>query len=158
MNTTPLTLETVLGYAVRLEEMGARFYRTWAERADRDDLKKFFRFLAEEETGHQKIFEGLRDRAGAAEQEPAPSEGAYDAHFRDMTSAILFNDEEVAAVHSLAGALALAKKQEMDAQLFYTDLLMYLSADALDMVRRIIEEEDSHFQKLSALEKKLFGR
>ena len=59
------------------------------------------------------------------------------------------------SVKDLASAIELAKKQEVDAQLFFSDLIKYLSKENVDTVKRIIIEERNHFDKLSALEKKL---
>lgn len=155
MRTTPLTLESLLDFAIRLEELGEEFFLKWAENADSDELKKFFRFLAEEEAGHKKAFEDLRKKADSTETENSQSQDEYEAHFRVLTDTILYSEREMESVETLAEAVALAKKQELDAQLFFSDLVMYLPADAVEIVRRIIAEENNHFDKLSALESKL---
>jgi rubrerythrin len=156
MKTTPLTLESLLNYAIRLEALGEEFFLKWAEKADSDELKKFFRFLAEEEAGHRRVFEDLRNTVVSSESGNPESQEEYEAHFRVLTETILYSEKEMEAVKTLAEAVALAKKQELDAQLFFSDLVMYLPADAVGVVRRIIAEENRHFDRLSALEDKLF--
>lgn len=94
-----LNITKLIDFAIRLKDSGEAFFNKWAEKAGTDELKIFFRLLAE--------------------------------------------------------AIELAKKQEVDAQLFFSDLIKYLPGEYVDTVKQIIVEERNHFTRLSTLEEKL---
>ena len=151
-----LSIEKLLDFAIRLEEIGEKFFMEWAEKAESDDVKKFFRFLAEEESEHKKIFKKLREKTGVIQNNDIKIQEEHIDFFDTFANTILFNEKEMNSVKNLAEAIELAKKQEVDAQLFFSDLIKYLSKENIDTVKQIIEEELNHFDKLVKLENKLF--
>jgi len=157
MTDTLLSIEKLLDFAIRLEEIGEKFFMKWAEKAESDDVRKFFRFLAEEESEHKKTFENLREKTGVIKNKDIKIQEEHDDFFDTFANTILFNEKEMNSVKDLAEAIELAKKQEVDAQLFFSDLIKYLSKENVDTVKQIIEEERNHFDKLAKLENRLFN-
>jgi rubrerythrin len=149
-----LSVEQLLDQAVMLETRGEEFFRGWIGKTNSGDLDKFFALLSDEEALHKKRFEALKktiqDDSFAGE---IPAEHAD--YFKTLADDILFNTEETKAVDSLQSALELAKKQELDSILFYTDIQTYLPEGHEEVFKEIINEERKHYVKLTELEKKL---
>ena len=150
-----LNIKKLLDFAVQLEVIGEKFFGHWAVKADTDELKKFFRFLAEEESNHKKTFEELKQKVAVTKIDIPENQEGFEDDFEIFASTILYNEREMETVKDLAAAIALAKKQEVDAQLFFSDLIKYLPGEYVDIVKQIINEERNHFTKLSTLEEKL---
>ena len=53
---------------------------------------------------------------------------------------------------NLPAAIELAKKQEMDAQLFYADLKKYLALEHQEIIDKIIIQEEDHLARLEKIE------
>ena len=149
-----LSIGQLLEYAVQVEERGELFFREWAKKAASDELKKIFEVLAEEESSHKKTFTDLKDDIGDNPADVAVP-GAYDEYLRMFTEEILFPDEEAIAAESLHDAVELAKKQELNSILFYSEMRMYLPGGHDGVIKKIIDEERKHYVKLTVLEKKL---
>lgn len=149
-----LSVEQLLEQAVLLETRGEEFFREWIGKTNSGDLDKFFTFLADEEALHKETFETLKQKIeGDSPAGEIPAEHAD--YFRTLADEILFNTEEAKAVDSLQGAIELAKKQELDSILFYTDIQTYLPEGHEEVLTTIINEERKHYVKLAELEKKL---
>ena len=157
MIDTLLDIEKLLDFAIRLEELGEEFFTRWAKQAKTDGVEKFFKFLAEEESEHKKTFEILKKKTGLISNKDVQLQKDYREYFESFASTILYNEKEMEAVEDLPMAIKLAKKQETDAQLFFTDLIKYVSPEHNNIIKQIIDEEVKHFDKLVTLENKLFG-
>jgi rubrerythrin len=152
-----LSIHKLLEYAVQLEDRGEKFFLEWAEKADSDALKKFFKLLAEEEGSHLKIFQELLERVGAREEESMlPVE--FNDYFETFTELLSVNEEEMKKTHELQAAIELAKKMELDALLFFTEIKNFLHIKYEAIIQQIIAEERQHFTKLSELGKKMFEK
>lgn len=149
-----LGIGQLLEYAVQVEEKGELFFREWAGKAASDDLKKIFELLAEEESIHKKTFENLKDGIGDDSADGVVP-GEYDDYLRLFTEEILFAHEEAKAAAGLHDAVELAKKQELNSILFYSEMRTYLPKGHDGVIKKIIDEERKHYVKLSSLEKKL---
>ena len=79
----------------------------------------------------------------------------YSDYLDEFANDILFNEKEIEMIKNLKDAIEIAKKQELDAMLFYTDIKNHVSAEYTEVVEKIISEERKHFKKLSDLQKKL---
>lgn len=157
MIDTMLDIEKLLDFAVQLESLGEEFFSRWAKQAKNEGVRKFFKFLAEEESEHKKIFENLKKELVLIQDKEKTLHDGYKEYFKSFATTILYNEKEMAAVKNLPAAIKLAKKQETDAQLFFADLIKYVLPEHQDIIKKIIEEEARHFKKLIALEKKLFN-
>ena len=149
-----LSIEQLLEQAVILETRGEEFFRNWVGKTNSDDLDKFFAFLADEESQHKENFETLKKKIiGNSPMKEIPAE--HVDYFRTLADDILFNNEEVKTIDNLLSAIELAKKQELDSILFYTDIQTYLPEGHEEIFNNIINEERNHYVKLAELEKKL---
>ena len=151
---TLLNINKLLQFAVELEDRGVKFYETWAEQTDTDELKMVFLLLAEEEKHHKELFSKI------AVVHKDPDKGLeiseeYSEYLDRFANEILFNENDINMVKNLNDAIEVAKKQELDAMLFYTDIKNHVSAEYTDAVEQIISEERKHFKKLGDLQTKL---
>lgn len=151
---TLLNINRLLQFAVQLEERGEKFYENWAENTENDELKMLFLLIADEEKLHKELFSKL------AINHKDPDKGfeitkEYSEYLDEFANEILFNEKELDTIKNLRDALEIAKKQELDAMLFYTDIKNHVSAEYTEVVEKIISEERKHFKKLSDLQKKL---
>ena len=149
-----LDIDKLLEFAVRLEDKGQKFYLEWAGQVDAESVRTFFKMIAEEENLHKNTFEELRAEVQAGPSGDEPQE-EYEDYFRTFADYIVFSDTEMKTIKDLGMAIELAKKQELDAILFYTDLRKFLAEEHQDILKRIVDEERKHFVKLSDLQKKL---
>lgn len=151
---TLLNINKLLQFAVQLEERGVKFYEEWADMAETDELKMVFLMLADEENNHVEKF----SKIAVAHKDPDKGmeiSEEYAEYLDQFASDILFNKEDIAMVGNLKDAIEVAKKQELDAMLFYSDIKNHVSADYIGAVEQIIAEERKHFTKLGDLQKKL---
>jgi len=151
---TLLNINKLLQFAVDLEERGVKFYETWAEQTDTDELKMIFLLLAEEEKHHKELFSNI----AVAHKDPDKGleiSEEYSEYLDQFANEILFNENDIDMVKSLKDAIEVAKKQELDAMLFYSDIKNHVSAEYTGAVEQIISEERKHFKKLGDLQKKL---
>lgn len=157
-----LSADKLLETAIMLEDKGEKFYRRWAEKMEAEDRKKFFLLLADEEIEHKKLFEEMRrkiENAGPGADAEMDVSKEYDDYIKTFTEEVLFNEEELedamAETTGLRIAIEYAIKQELDSLLFYTELMVFVAKEHTPLVRRIREEEQQHFVKLTQLRKKL---
>lgn len=151
---TLLNINKLLQFAVELEERGVNFYENWADKTDTDELKMIFLLLAEEEKHHKELFSKIAIAHKDPDKGMEISE-EYAEYLDQFAYDILFNKEDIKLVKSLRDAIEIAKKQELDAMLFYTDIKNHVSAEYTGAVEQIISEERKHFKKLGDLQKKL---
>ena len=151
---TLLNINKLLQFAVQLEEQGEELYKEWAGEAETDELKMFFLVIADEEKQHKELFSKI------AVEHKDPDKGfeitkEYSDYLDEFANDILFNKKEIDMIKNLKDAIEIAKKQELDAMLFYTDIKNHVSTEYTEAVEKIISEERKHFKKLSDLQKKL---
>lgn len=157
-----LSAEKVLEIAVMLENNGERFYRRWAEKVEDEDRKKFFLLLADEEIEHKKLFLEMRQNIENGGPDTAAEMNVsreYHDYIKTFSDEVLFNEDELedamAETTGLRIAIEYAIKQELDSLLFYTELMNFVAKEHIPFIRRIREEEQQHFVRLSELKKKL---
>ena len=149
-----LNINKLLQFAVELEKRGVKFYEDWAEKAESDEVKLLFLMLSDEEKSHEELF----SKIAIAHKDPDKGfdiSEEYSEYFDQFANDILFNENDIDMIKNINDAIEVAKKQELDSQLFYNDIKNYVSAEYTAAVELIISEEIKHFQKLGELQKKL---
>ena len=151
---TLLNINKLLQFAVEMEERGVKFYDTLSEKADADELKMLFHLLSEEEKHQKELVSEI------AVSHKDPDKGfqitkEYSEYLDQFARDILFNEKDLSMIKNLKDAIEIAKKQELDAMLFYTDIKNHVAAEYTTAVEQIISEERKHFKKLSELQNKL---
>jgi rubrerythrin len=147
-----LNIETLLDFAVQMEEMGETFYMNWAEKADSKSLQIFLHHMAQEEREHKTTFENLKKEAAKILPELPETQEEYREHFKTVSQQIIFNQQEIDRVKNLPAAIELAKKQELDAQLFYGDLRKYMALEHQPIIDKIIQQEVDHLTQLEKIQ------
>ncbi len=147
-----LNIDKLLDFAVQMEDMGEKFYRTWAEKAEAKSLRIFLLHMAQEEKEHKTTFDNLKKEAVKILPELPETQWDYEEHFKTVSEQIIFNQREIDNVKNLPAAIELAKKQEMDAQLFYADLKKYLALEHQEIIDKIIIQEEDHLARLEKIE------
>lgn len=152
-----LGLKQLIGYAIRLEENGERFYRAWAEKQENPRHRELFSHLADEEIRHRVTFKQLSEMVSDKGADPAN----YDdyAGYLSSFSETLFNpgrqEAEMAAVKDIQGAVDFAMRRELDSILFYQEIKPFVHPEQEATISTIINEERNHYRDLAAFRQTL---
>ncbi|MEN6622672.1 MAG: ferritin family protein [Smithella sp.] len=143
----------IVGFAVRIEENGANFYKYAEQIAGQEEVKQLFTQLAADELAHKKVFEAI-----FAEIEkfslPESYEGEYCSYLRDyVDNNIIFTkekmDKELSHVKDTLSALDFAIKRELDSVFYYNEIKRFVVPAQHSILDQIINEERKHFTRLS---------
>ena len=150
----------IFQFAVRIEENGEKFYRKVADLSDDTNLKNLFTFLADEEVRHKQTFGELLSKIEKYE----PSEtytGEYFAYLKAYADQIVFSsmiDRELDEKMNPVSSLEFGIRRELDSILYYLEVKKAVPETQRHLIDTIIDEERSHFLKLSNLKKTLQGK
>jgi len=146
----------VFQFAIRIEENGEAFYLGAVQRLTDDVARQTFKYLAEQEVAHKKVFKGMLDKFGSY-QPPETYADEYYAYLKAYVDGIIFSKDKLDAVlGSLGGtveALEFGIQREIDSILYYLEMKRFVPESEQAQVDRIIEEERKHFLKLTGLKK-----
>lgn len=146
----------VVQIAVRIEENGERFYRKMAAKFDDPEVKELFLFLADEEIGHKDFYNNLFKQIKTFDP---PTEYAveYYEFIQSYADEVMFNKEEfdnnISKIDNVISALNFAIDSELKAILYFSEMKMMVLKEKREFLENIIEEERSHFVKLSNMKK-----
>ena len=147
----------VFRFAIRIEENGEKFYHYAVRITEDDDVKEVFKYLANEEISHKKIFEDLLLKI--EKYEPFESyPGEYFAYLRAYVDRIIFTnemlDKEISNVRDTSSAIDFGIQRELDSILYFHEIKKFVPKRQHNLVDKIIDEERIHFSKLSELKKR----
>ncbi len=150
----------VIEMAIRTEENGKKFYTEYAEKAQEENVKSLFTYLAEEETKHIADFQRLYDvvkQTGETVFGDYDQFKAYMASFADSKFLTNFTREAetVQETADVKKILDFAIGFEKETLLFYYGLMDFISEKGKPIVKDIIEQEKKHVMELSAIKKAL---
>ena len=116
--------------------------------------------LADEENGHKSTFEGMMSQLKTTGFQPEGIDNKeYEDDLKKVSQEVMFNkkniEEETKDVIDLISALEFAMKKEFDSLLFYMDLKKYVPQEHLEVMDKIINEEQTHFKSLEEFKEKL---
>jgi len=149
-----LSIQEVLKFAVQLERRGLVFFREWAEKADLDEVKMFFSMLGDEEEEHVEVFLKLSEQVKDGSPQYKGNERFHE-FFESFSRDVMYNNKVFNKAKTLNQAFELAKKQERDVQLFYSELKKFVDKSYHNVIDRIVSEEQDHYRKIDDLQKKL---
>jgi rubrerythrin len=151
------TFKDIIAFAVQIESNGEEIYRRALQRNASPELSRLLEWIADEEARHGEWFEELARTA-----EPVPAESAAEKMGRIMLRSTLqdqsftLDETDLSRVEDAERLLAMSIEFEQDTVAFYEMMRPFLqdpeAAAALD---RIIEEEQRHVEKLTALKKEM---
>jgi rubrerythrin len=150
-----LQASDILQFAVRIEEDGEIFYRKAALMASDNSVRSFFSKLADEETGHKKIFQDMLSKIETY-RPPESFQGEYINYLHDYidNKAVFTKDaskRQSSDVSDILSAVNFAMQRELDSILYYQETRRFLSERHHSVIDSIIEEERKHFTNLAEM-------
>jgi rubrerythrin len=149
----------LINIAIGIERSGITFYDIMARTTDSEMAKEIFEEFVEMERGHLNMFQDMLSMAGEDKPPEAPTPG-YSGYLQALIDdAVFTNDavmsETVTQADSDIKALEVGISAEKDSILFYQSIKDVMPRSTLSVLDRIISEEKSHLQQLTAIKKKL---
>jgi rubrerythrin len=144
----------VFQFAIRIEENGEKFYRKMADKFSDPQIKELFSYLADEETKHKRIYEGMVENI--EKYEPFESyPGEYFEYLRAYADKIIFDekalDELQKKINDPIMAINVAMDNEVASILYYQEIKNIVPQDKRSSIDKIMEEERRHFVTLSGM-------
>ena len=152
----------LVNIAIGIERNGLAFYQSLVNKEKDVMARGAYKYLAEMEEKHIKIFQSMLDKVGDY-RPPGTYTEEYDSYLKALVDSAVFTDDKVARemaekVTSSAEAIQIGMGAEKDSILFYSEMRNLVRAPDRQVVDGIIEEEKSHLRQLSELKKKLAAR
>ncbi len=146
----------IFQFAIRIEEMGEKFYGKMAQELKAPNAQKLFDYLAKEETKHKKTFTEMLSKIEKYEP-PESYPGEYFEYLRSYVDDIIFSykkiEKEISKITDAARALEFGIQIELDSILYYLEMKNFVPDRQHDIIDRIIEEERRHYLKLKKFKK-----
>jgi len=154
------SMREVIEMAIATERSGQAFYQNASKLARENSLKELFQYLAEEEEKHLKTFQNFYNTL-----KEKPEITPYNWEEAKLYLEALVDSEFFASPDK---AINLAKKAkdeleviyaaiefEKDTLLFFYQILEMIKSQEQELVKKIIEQEKKHIQRLSIMKSKL---
>ncbi len=156
---TFFNLSEVYQFAIKIEENGEKFYRGIAGKTKDREVKDLFTFLADEEVRHKKVFEELLSKIEKYEP-PEIYPGEYFAYLKAYAEELIFpkSVEKELEKEDVIEAINFGIRRELDSIMYYLEIKGFVPETQHSQLDKIIEQERSHFVKLSNLKKELIER
>ena len=153
-----LSASEVLQFAVKIEENGRNFYKSFAEKFNSDVEKDVFTYLADEEKKHIRIFSEMLK--SIEKFEPATSyPDEYFGYLKAYADNLIFTkdklEKEVKNITSGIEAADFGIRRELDSILYYQEIKSYVPEEEKGTIDVVISQERLHFMRLNKLKKSL---
>jgi rubrerythrin len=151
--------DELINIAMDIERRGISFYDVMAKSTDDEMARTAFDGLAALERQHLVIFQKMLAETNARKLEETPTP-QYPAYVQALLDEAVFSDDvitsEVATqADSDIKAIELGISAEKDSILFYYEMRENMPRPDVPVIDRIIAEEKSHLQQLSAIKKRI---
>lgn len=149
----------ILKTAIRIEENGIIFYREMLKRFKEKDFQDIFNFLAEEDERHRNIFEDMFFKTDQYEMVDSYP-GEYEAYLHAFADEHVFSKEKTGELMAnkmkdIKEAIQFGIEVELDSINYYQEIKRFVSDHQKSIIEQIVDEERSHFLKLSNIKKTL---
>ncbi len=148
----------IVDLAVKIEENGLHFYRSFANTLDSDKAKSVFNLLADEESKHRETFSKMLQSVEKYEP-PTSYPDEYFAYLQAYADNVIFTPDDlkrkVESISSSRDAIEFGIRRELDSILYYQEMKSFVPESQKDTVDKIIAEERNHFLKLSSMKKEM---
>jgi rubrerythrin len=149
----------LINIAIGIERSGITFYDIMSKTTDNKIAKEIFENFVEMEREHLNTFQDILSRTGS-KMPPETVNPEYAGYLQALVDdAVFTNDaimsEMVTQADSDIKALEVGISAEKDSILFYNELKNALPRQDISIIDRIITEEKSHLQRLTAIKKTL---
>jgi rubrerythrin len=153
-------MREVIEMAIATERSGQAFYQAASKLAKENSLKELFQYLAEEEEKHLKTFQGFYDTL-----KEKPEITPYNWEEAKPYLEALVDSKFFASPEKVINLAKEAKDEleviyaaidfEKDTLLFFYQILDMIRSQEQELVKKIIEQEKKHIQRLSTMKSKL---
>ena len=152
--------EEIVEMGIKIEEMGQKFYETYANKAKDEKVMDLFKYLGEEEKRHKQIFQNILDSIEKGEFYISYSDEEVDRYFKAIIDTRIFSDEDSAIQLAKSAkdemeAINFAILFEKDTIVFFYGFLDFVKEKTRDIVMRLVEEEKSHIKQLYEIKSKM---
>lgn len=154
------SMREVIEMAIATERSGQAFYQNASRLARENSLKELFQYLAEEEEKHLKTFQNfyntLKEKPEITpynwEEAKLYLEALVDSKFfASPEKAINMAKEAKSELEAINSAINFEK----DTLLFFYQISEMIKSQEQELVKKIIEQEKEHIQRLSTIKSKL---
>jgi rubrerythrin len=152
------TKNEIIEIAVEMEEKGFFYYQKALEKSDLSEKAiKILMYLKNEEKKHQEVFRNLRDGFDDIDLKDHPDWNEVRSYINALLDSHIFNEEDAALklinkAETDKEIIKFAMIFEKDTLLFFHSLKKFISNKSfLEIVDKIIKEEESHLIKLISL-------
>lgn len=147
----------IVEIGIQIEKNGKDFYDILSEKSKNNKAKEIFQYLAGEEEKHIKAFQKVLDSVAKYEP-PEAYPGEYFAYMNALAGEYVFtqkNKGKQAAKNTKndAEALTLGIGFEKDSIIFYEGMKTVVPEYELNLIDKMIKEEQKHLRKLIELKK-----
>ena len=154
------SMREVIEMAIATERSGQAFYQNASKLARENSLKELFQYLAEEEEKHLKTFQNFYNTL-----KEKPEITPYNWEEAKLYLEALVDSEFFASPEKAINLAKEAKDEleviyaaiefEKDTLLFFYQILEMIKSQEQELVKKIIEQEKKHIQRLSIMKSKL---
>jgi len=153
-------MREVIEMAIATERSGQAFYQNASELARENSLKELFQYLAEEEEKHLKTFQ---DFYNTLKEKPEITPYNWEEaklYLEALVDSKFFASPEKAInlakeAKDELEVINLAMNFEKETLLFFYQILEMIKSQEQELVKKIIEQEKKHIQRLSTMKGKL---
>jgi len=147
----------IIKIGIEIEKNGKDFYTAVLGMAKNEGVKKVFKYLADQEVEHEKIFEGLLKIVEKNMPEGAYTE-EYFAYLRALSEEHIFTKKgaglkEAKKMLSMDQAVKIGIKAELESISFYEGAKKVVPEKDHEIINKIIYEEHGHLIKLLNIKK-----
>ncbi len=156
------SLEEILEMAVKIEEDGAIFYESLANRTKNKEIEEIYRYLSGEEKDHIAVFKSIYKDITGRGFEKAFNEEEANLFLHSLVENRVFKDSKeikkfLEDTSDESSVIELAIQIEKDTILYYYEILEGLEDKERNLVKEIINQEKSHIYRLNNLKNILRG-
>ena len=149
----------LINIAIGIECSGITFYDIMARTTENETARDIFEEFVAMERGHLNMFQEML--AGISDKpSPETKTSEYQDYLQALIDDAVFTNDALMSEMAMQAdsdvkALELGISAEKDSILFYHEMKDVLPRNAVPTVERIIAEEKSHLQQLTAIKKQL---
>ena len=152
--------EEIVEMGIKIEEMGEKFYATYAEKTKDEKMKDLFKFLEQEEVRHKETFQNILNSMQKGEFSISYDDEEVDKYFQAIIDSRIFSDDESAirlakSAKNEKEAVNYALSFEKDTVVFYYGFLDLVKEKTKDVVMKLIDEEKKHIKKLHEIKSEM---
>ena len=152
--------EEIVEMGIKIEEMGQKFYESYAGYTEEEEIKNLFTFLAGEEIKHKLRFQEILDSMKKGEFSISYDSEPVDEYFKAIINTRIFTDPGSAiqlakssknAVEAVNNAIIFEK----DTLVFFYGFFELIKDETKNIIWKLIEEEKSHIRMLHDMKNKI---